>query len=134
MNLIKLLCVIGTRPEAIKMSPLINLLKSDDNFQVSVLTTGQHTDMLMQALAFFNIKPDYDLNIMRERQSLGYITSAVLTGTGNYLDENNQDIVLVHGDTQLLQQRLQLSTVKFRSAMLKPACAARIFICRSLKR
>lgn len=99
MNLIKLLCVIGTRPEAIKMSPLINLLKSDDNFQVSVLTTGQHTDMLMQALAFFNIKPDYDLNIMRERQSLDYITSAVLTGTGNYLDENLQDIILVHGDT-----------------------------------
>ena len=99
MSLIKLLCVIGTRPEAIKMSPLINLLKSDDNFQVSVLTTGQHTDMLQQALEFFNIKPDYDLNIMRERQSLDYITSAVLTGTGEYLDENNQDIILVHGDT-----------------------------------
>ena len=98
-NLIKLLCVIGTRPEAIKMSPLINLLKGDNNFEVKVLTTGQHTDMLRQALAFFNIKPDFDLNIMRERQSLDYITSSVLTGVGKYLDENNQDIILVHGDT-----------------------------------
>lgn len=98
-KLIKLLCVIGTRPEAIKMSPLINLLKGDNNFEVKVLTTGQHTDMLRQALAFFNIKADFDLNIMRERQSLDYITSSVLTGVGRYLDENSQDIILVHGDT-----------------------------------
>lgn len=98
-KIIKLLCVTGTRPEAIKMAPLINILKADADFKITVLTTGQHTDMLKQALAFFNIVPDFDLNIMRERQSLDYITSAVLNGTGDFLDKNNQDIILVHGDT-----------------------------------
>lgn len=95
----KITCVAGTRPEAIKMAPLISAMRADERFSVTVLATGQHTDMLRQALSDFDITPDADLNIMRERQSLDHITSAVLTGTGAFLDENPQDMILVHGDT-----------------------------------
>ena len=92
-------CVIGTRPEAIKMAPVIMELKGIKDYRVSLLSTGQHAEMLEQALKHFNIVPDYDLCVMKERQSLDHITSKVLEGTGDYLDENKQDMVLVHGDT-----------------------------------
>lgn len=95
----KILCVVGTRPEAIKMAPVIRTLKKNSDFKTTVLATGQHTDMLHQALSDFGIKADCDLNIMKTAQSLDYITSSVLTGTGNFLDNNAQDFVLVHGDT-----------------------------------
>ena len=95
----KVICVTGTRPEAIKMAPLVTELKRREYFIPLVLATGQHTDMLYGALSYFDIKPDFDLAIMKEKQSLDYITSQVLTGTGKIFDEVKPDIVLVHGDT-----------------------------------
>ena len=91
-------CIIGTRPEAIKMAPVILKLK-ERGLSCFVLATGQHTDLLTQALRTFNITPDRDLSIMRERQSLDYITSAVLTKAGEALDDVKPKVVLVHGDT-----------------------------------
>ena len=98
-NIKKIACIVGTRPEAIKMSPVIQELRRDESFEVTILATGQHTDMLKQALADFDLTPDFNLNIMRERQSLDYIMSSVLTGAGNFLDEHFQNMILVHGDT-----------------------------------
>ncbi|WP_208873017.1 non-hydrolyzing UDP-N-acetylglucosamine 2-epimerase [Fretibacterium fastidiosum] len=95
----KVTCVVGTRPEAIKMAPVIRVLRENGNFDVTVLATGQHTDMLVQALSHFCIKADVNLNIMRRRQSLDHITSSVLTGVGSFLDGAPQDMILVHGDT-----------------------------------
>ena len=92
-------CVTGTRPEAIKMAPVILELKKNPDFHVTTLATGQHTDMLRQALKDFGIIPDVDLNIMKQAQTLDYITSSVLQGVGKFLDENPQDMILVHGDT-----------------------------------
>jgi len=96
----KVVCVIGTRPEAIKMAPVILKLKEiQPALNPVVLATGQHTHMLHQALAHFNITPDYDLRIMKERQSLDHITSEVLKGVGAVLDDLKPSLVLVHGDT-----------------------------------
>ncbi|MDR1137161.1 MAG: UDP-N-acetylglucosamine 2-epimerase (non-hydrolyzing) [Synergistaceae bacterium] len=91
--------VIGTRPEAIKMAPLIIELRQRDNFSIRVISTGQHTDMLKQALDFFKIKPDADLGIMVRNQTLDHITSSALAGVGEIFDLNRPDAVLVHGDT-----------------------------------
>ena len=99
MEKIKILSVVGTRPEAIKMAPLILKLKNDPAFSSKVLASGQHSDMLLQALSHFGIKPDENLRIMVERQTLEHITSSVLKGVGTFLDSNPQDMVLVHGDT-----------------------------------
>lgn len=99
MTKIKVDCIMGTRPEAIKMAPVVLKLKSDDRFSVRVIATGQHTDMLVQALAYFGLTADANLSIMKERQSLDHITSAVLQGVGALLDESPSDAVLVHGDT-----------------------------------
>ena len=95
----KIACVVGTRPEAIKMSPLIHELRRDRELQVSILATGQHTDMLTQALSDFGLTPDENLNIMRDKQTLDHITASVLQGAGGYLDAHPQDMLLVHGDT-----------------------------------
>ncbi|MBQ9432781.1 MAG: UDP-N-acetylglucosamine 2-epimerase (non-hydrolyzing) [Synergistaceae bacterium] len=95
----KIVCIVGTRPEAIKMSVLIHELRNDSEFAVSVLATGQHTDMLTQALSDFGLIADENLSIMRDRQSLDHITASVLQGVGSFLDENPQDMILVHGDT-----------------------------------
>lgn len=92
-------CVVGTRPEAIKMAPVVLALREHGNFDAKVLATGQHAAMLDQALEHFNITADRNLNIMRDRQSLDHITSSVLTGAGEYFDEVAPDAVLVHGDT-----------------------------------
>ena len=81
------------------MAPLIRLLREDGRFAVTVLASGQHADMLLQALAHFRIEADVNLNVMRERQSLDHVTSAVLLGTGAFLDKAPQDMLLVHGDT-----------------------------------
>ena len=97
--MINITCVAGTRPEAIKMAPVILELRNNPDFHVTTLATGQHTDMLQQALRDFGIVPDVDMNIMRERQSLDYITSSVLEGVGKFLDTFKQDMILVHGDT-----------------------------------
>ena len=94
----KIICIIGTRPEAIKMAPVIQALRRED-FAVTVLSTGQHRTMLSQALSYFGITADFDLAVMKERQSLEGITSLVLNGVGEYLDSRPADLVLVHGDT-----------------------------------
>ena len=96
----KILCVFGTRPEAIKMAPVIRALDARrDHFEVTVCVTGQHRQMLDQALELFEIRPDFDLDIMREEQSLTDITTAVLSGLSRVLAEARPDWVLVQGDT-----------------------------------
>lgn len=94
-----IMLVFGTRPEAIKMCPLVNELKSREGIEVIVCVTGQHRQMLDQVLAAFNVKPDYDLSIMKEKQTLFDITSNILCGIGDIIDFVNPDVVLVHGDT-----------------------------------
>ncbi len=91
--------VFGTRPEAIKMCPLVNELKTRKNLNAVVCVTGQHRQMLDQVLEAFNVIPDYDLSIMKEKQSLFDITTNILNGIARVLDEVNPDVVLVHGDT-----------------------------------
>ena len=92
--------VFGTRPEAIKMAPLVKCLKQrDEEFEAIVCVSGQHREMLDQVLRIFDIKPDYDLNIMKSGQDLYDITTRVLLGMRDVLREVNPDVVLVHGDT-----------------------------------
>ena len=96
----KILLVFGTRPEAIKMAPLVKKLQAEpEEFQTIVCVTGQHREMLDQVLRLFDITPDYDLNIMKPNQDLYDITSRILLGMRDVLREVQPDIVLVHGDT-----------------------------------
>ncbi|KUJ81446.1 UDP-N-acetylglucosamine 2-epimerase (non-hydrolyzing) [Microbulbifer flavimaris] len=95
----KVLLVFGTRPEAIKMAPLVRTLRQDDRFQVRVCVTGQHREMLDQVLALFEIEPDYDLDIMQKGQDLYQVTARVLLGMREVLDDFLPDKVFVHGDT-----------------------------------
>jgi len=95
----KILIVFGTRPEAIKMCPLVNELRRRGSLETTVCVTGQHRQMLDQALGTFGIKPDYDLTIMKPRQTLFDVTEAVLSGMRRVLQETQPDMVLVHGDT-----------------------------------
>ncbi|WP_373125543.1 non-hydrolyzing UDP-N-acetylglucosamine 2-epimerase [Bacteroides sp. HPS0048] len=96
----KIMLVFGTRPEAIKMAPLVKeFQKYPETFQTIVCVTGQHREMLDQVLHLFDIKPDYDLNIMKQGQDLYDVTSRVLLGMRDVLKEANPDVVLVHGDT-----------------------------------
>lgn len=96
----KIILVFGTRPEAIKMAPLVKELeKYPDEFRTLVCVTGQHREMLDQVLRLFDIRPDYDLNIMKAGQTLYDVTSRVLCEFGNVLQKERPDLVLVHGDT-----------------------------------
>ena len=96
----KVMLVFGTRPEAIKMAPLVKeFQKYPDKFKAIVCVTGQHREMLDQVLHIFEIAPDYDLNIMKQGQDLYDVTSRVLLGMRDVLKEVQPDIVLVHGDT-----------------------------------
>ncbi|WP_270460799.1 non-hydrolyzing UDP-N-acetylglucosamine 2-epimerase [Bacteroides intestinalis] len=96
----KIMLVFGTRPEAIKMAPLVKEFQKDkENFETIVCVTGQHREMLDQVLTIFDIKPDYDLNIMKQGQDLTDVTVRVLTGMCDVFKECRPDIVLVHGDT-----------------------------------
>ena len=96
----KIMLVFGTRPEAIKMAPLVKeFQKHIDDFETVVCVTGQHREMLDQVLTIFDIKPDYDLNIMKQGQDLYDVTSRVLLGLRDVLKEAQPDVVLVHGDT-----------------------------------
>ena len=96
----KVLLVFGTRPEAIKMCPLVKeFQKFPEEFETVVCVTGQHREMLDQVLRIFEVKPDYDLNIMQNGQDLYDITARVLIGMRNVLKEVHPDVVLVHGDT-----------------------------------
>lgn len=94
-----IMIVFGTRPEAIKMCPLVNELKNRKNLKTIVCVTGQHRQMLDQVLEVFKVIPDYDLSIMKDKQTLFDITTNILNGIGNILDEVKPDVVLVHGDT-----------------------------------
>lgn len=94
-----IMLVFGTRPEAIKMCPLVNELKSRETIKTVVCVTGQHRQMLDQVLDAFQVVPDYDLSIMKDKQTLFDITTNILNGIGAVLDEVKPDVVLVHGDT-----------------------------------
>ena len=96
----KVMLVFGTRPEAIKMCPLVKEFQKDTkNFETIVCVTGQHREMLVQVLTIFDVKPDYDLNIMKQGQDLTDVTARVLTGLRDVFKECRPDVVLVHGDT-----------------------------------
>lgn len=95
----KVLLVFGTRPEAIKMSPLVLELQKESKFETIVCVTGQHREMLSQVLDTFGIEPDYNLDIMKDKQSLTDITANILRKIETVLDKENPDVVLVHGDT-----------------------------------
>ena len=96
----KVMLVFGTRPEAIKMCPLVKeFQKHPDEFETIVCVTGQHREMLDQVLTIFDVKPDYDLNIMKQGQDLYDVTARVLTGMRDVFRECKPDVVLVHGDT-----------------------------------
>ena len=95
----KVMLVFGTRPEAIKMCPLVNELKTRENLQTVVCVTGQHRQMLDQVLETFQVIPDYDLSIMKERQTLFDVTTNILNRFKEVLEIEKPDVVLVHGDT-----------------------------------
>ena len=96
---LKVLTVFGTRPEAIKMAPLVLALQGDVRFECTLCVTGQHREMLDQVLSLFALTPDYDLNIMKPGQDLTDVTSAILQGMSGVLADAKPDLVLVHGDT-----------------------------------
>lgn len=95
----KVMLVFGTRPEAIKMCPLVNELKKSDQIITKVCVTGQHKEMLEQVLNVFQIKPDYNLEIMKDNQTLNTITSSILLKIKDVFEIEKPDLVLVHGDT-----------------------------------
>ena len=95
----KIMLVFGTRPEAIKMCPLVRELRRRPSLQTLVCVTGQHREMLDQVLAVFDVQPDYDLSIMRAQQTLFDITAEILTKIREVLEREQPDVVLVHGDT-----------------------------------
>lgn len=95
----KIMLVFGTRPEAIKMCPLVNELKIRNNIETVICVTGQHRQMLDQVLETFNVIPDYDLSIMKDKQTLFDITTNILNRIKDVLEKERPDVVLVHGDT-----------------------------------
>jgi len=98
-DMIKVMSVFGTRPEAIKMAPLVKVLEQTEGIESIVCVTAQHREMLDQVLEIFDLHPKYDLNIMQSRQTLAGITTRALTGLEEVMAEEKPDIVLVHGDT-----------------------------------
>lgn len=99
MRLGKVMVVFGTRPEAIKMAPVVQELKKVQDIDTCVVVTAQHREMLDQVLKLFNIEPEYDLNLMKDKQDLYSITTGVLEGLKSILETEKPDLVLVHGDT-----------------------------------
>ena len=95
----KIVVIFGTRPEAIKMCPLVNCLKKSNYLECIVCLTGQHREMLRSVMHVFKIKEDYNLDVMQSNQTLVKITTDVITGISKVLDREKPDIVLVHGDT-----------------------------------
>ena len=99
MDKIKIITIFGTRPEAIKMAPLVKELQKRENIQVKVCVTAQHREMLDQVLELFKIVPEFDLDIMKRKQSLTGITTRILKGLDEIFQVENPDLILVHGDT-----------------------------------
>jgi UDP-N-acetylglucosamine 2-epimerase (non-hydrolysing) len=97
--MIKILIIFGTRPEAIKMAPLINQFKKEPQFETKVCVTAQHREMLDQVLDFFDVTPDYDLNLMKPNQNLYSLTSDIIVGLKPILENYEPDYVFIHGDT-----------------------------------
>ena len=95
----RIMTIFGTRPEAIKMAPLVLQLKKEEQLEPIVVVTAQHREMLDSVLETFNIQPDYDLNVMKPGQTLSQVTSRVLTGLEDIIKEVQPDMILVHGDT-----------------------------------
>lgn len=95
----KISVIFGTRPEAIKLCPVVNALRQDKAFECDVCVTGQHREMLYQVLDVFGVVPDRDLALMRPNQTLGGLTSRVIAAIDEYLAEKNPDVVMVQGDT-----------------------------------
>ena len=95
----KIITIFGTRPEAIKMAPLVKELEKREEIESKVCVTAQHREMLDQVLEYFEIKPDFDLNIMKSKQSLTGITNRVLEGLEEVFIKEKPDMILVHGDT-----------------------------------
>ena len=129
----KVMLVFGTRPEAIKMCPLVNELKKRKNIEKIVCVTGQHRQMLDQVLETFNVVPDYDLAIMKQGQTLFDITTGILEKIKAVLENVKPDIVLVHGDTTTTFVTALASICKFRSDMWRPVCVPTIFTARIQK-
>ena len=99
MNKLKVLSVFGTRPEAIKMAPLVKYLAALPEFESLCCLTGQHREMLDSVMDIFHLRADYDLNIMQERQTLSSITSRTILGMDEVIAKAQPDLILVHGDT-----------------------------------
>jgi len=99
MKKIKVLIIFGTRPEAVKMAPIVKALKNEENFITKICVTAQHRDMLDQVLRIFDIEPDYDLNIFQSGQTLTQITCRALTGLEGVIEEFKPELILVQGDT-----------------------------------
>lgn len=97
--MLKVMSIFGTRPEAIKMAPVVKTLEDDERIESLVLVTAQHREMLDQVLDVFDIAPDYDLNIMTQGQTLAQITTRVIAGVTEVFEQARPDVVLVHGDT-----------------------------------
>ena len=95
----KVLTVFGTRPEAIKMAPLVHALETDPRFEAKVCVTAQHREMLDQVLDFFDIKADFDLDLMKPNQNLYHLTGEIINGLKSILEEFRPSFVFVHGDT-----------------------------------
>lgn len=135
MRKIKVMTVFGTRPEAIKMAPVVKELQSREEIQEITCVTAQHRQMLDQVLETFKITPEYDLDIMKQGQTLNEVVQRVLGKIGEVLEKERPDIVLVHGDTTTtFAGRLRHFTVRSRSVMLRQGCAPGISIPRTLKR
>ena len=99
MQKIKVMSIFGTRPEAVKMAPIVKLMEQDELIDSQVLVTAQHREMLDQILSYFDIVPDYDLNLMAPNQSLASVTSKIIEGVTSILIKEKPNIILVHGDT-----------------------------------
>lgn len=95
----KIMSIFGTRPEAIKMAPLVKAIEQAEDLESMVVVTAQHREMLDQVLALFEITPDYDLNLMKANQTLTDITAGALRGLERVIIKEKPDLVLVHGDT-----------------------------------
>src|SRR3712207_5228999 len=111
----KVMLVFGTRPEAIKMAPIVKELKKRSGIETLVCVTAQHRQMLDQVLDVFDIVPDYDLDIMKESQTLSYITSSVLSRINDIIVKEKPDCVLVHGDTTTTFSRSEEHTSELQS-------------------
>lgn len=131
----RIMTIFGTRPEAIKMAPLVLQLKKDDALEPIVVVTAQHREMLDSVLDTFGIEPDYDLNVMKQGQTLSEVTSRVLLGLEDVIKQAQPDMILVHGDTTTTFAEVSLHfTTRLALATLKPGYELGISILHSQKK